>query len=47
MTDDMREEIEKCPDCQTPLIETHEMRGEVGMYEVVLTCEGCGYCETG
>ena len=37
---------EKCPECDTPLVVTHEMRGEVGFFEEVATCPGCGYTET-
>ena len=35
-----------CPECGTPLKEHHEMRGEVGFWEVVVECPGCGYTET-
>lgn len=39
------DDIELCPECKTPMIEKHEMRGEVGMFEVFMECEGCGYSE--
>lgn len=37
---------DKCPECATPLVEHHEMRGEVGMFEVIRECPACGYTES-
>ena len=39
-------ETEKCPECETEMKETHEMRGEVGFWEVIVECPGCGYTES-
>ena len=36
------EEKETCPDCDTVLVEHSETRGEVGFFEIVVECPGCG-----
>ena len=41
----MKNDIEKCPECETELVIHYEQIGEVGMYEEVAECSGCGYCE--
>ena len=40
------EDLEYCPECDTLLTSHYEMRGEVGFYEEVVECSGCGYCAT-
>jgi uncharacterized protein with PIN domain len=40
------QDIELCPECNSPMVELHEMRGEVGMFEAFNQCPACGYSES-
>lgn len=39
------DDIDICPECGDKLVEHHEMQGEVGFFEVIKECDGCGYTE--